>query len=97
MSSRRFLLNSEDCELLLEFEQSGTIAKVATRINKDPSGVSRQLNKIASIYPAIEKRQGRWVLTETGRRLNSYTRDSIEMQKQLIQQEFILRLSLIHI
>ena len=79
MKNRRFLLSSEDCELLLEFELSGSIASVAQSMNKDPSGVSRQLSKISSCYPAIEKRQGRWVLTEVGKRLNNYSRDMLSL------------------
>ena len=92
MKDLRFLLSSEDCELLLEFENFGTIDKTAQALSKDPSGVSRQLSKIAGIYPAVEKRQGKWKLTAIGQRLNSHTRDSIQIQKQLIEDQFILRL-----
>lgn len=92
MFQHRFLLSSEECELLLAFESCATIEKTARTIGKDPSGVSRQLSKIASCYPAIEKRQGKWVLTSIGKRLNSLTRDNILIQKQLIDDQVVLRI-----
>jgi DNA-binding transcriptional LysR family regulator len=92
MKRNRFLLSSEDCELLLEFETCQTIEKTAEAIAKDPSGVSRQLAGIAKKYPALEKRGGRWILTSVGKRLNSQTRDSIQYQNQLAQVDSVVRI-----
>jgi len=92
MRFNQFILSSEDCELLLELEKSGTIEKTAKAVAKDPSGISRQLNRIAGLYPAIEKRQGKWIVTNIGKRLNNYTRDAIQIQKQLIKNLAVLRI-----
>lgn len=92
MKQNRFLLTSDECELLLELEKAQTIEKTAKAVGKDSSGVSRQLSKIAQKYPAIEKRAGKWVLTEVGKRLNSISRDTIQIQQQLAEEQTILRI-----
>ncbi len=92
MQKNRFPLSSSDCELLLELEEALTIEATAQAFRKDASGVSRQLARISEKYPAIEKRNGRWVLTEIGRRLNSQTRDSIRVQTQLAELQSVLRI-----
>lgn len=92
MGINRFPLTSDDCELLLEFENSGSIEKTAYAVFKDASGVSRQFAKIMEKYPALEKRAGRWVLTEIGKRLNSCTRDAIQIQQQLMSMQPVLRI-----
>lgn len=92
MNENRFLLTSDECELLLELENSQTIERTAKAMAKDPSGVSRQFSKIAKKYPAIEKRAGKWVLTEVGKRLNSISRNTIEIQKQLAEEQAVLRI-----
>jgi DNA-binding transcriptional LysR family regulator len=92
MRFNRFLLSSDECELLLEFETHQTIERTATAMAKDPSGVSRALALISRKYPALEKRNGRWVLTHTGKRLNSLTRNSIQIQKRLAEDQAVLRI-----
>jgi DNA-binding transcriptional LysR family regulator len=92
MPKNRFPLSSSDCELLLELEESQTIEKTAQAFGKDPSGVSRQLARICEKYPAIEKTNGRWLLTKIGKKLNAQTRDAIQAQTQLAELQSILRI-----
>ncbi len=92
MRPNRFLLSSDDCELLLELENCGTIEKTAEAMAKDPSGISRQLAGIARKYPALEKQGGRWRLTSTGKMLNGMTRISIQTQQQMADQQSVLRI-----
>ena len=87
-----FILTSEESELLLHFEERGTIEKTAKALNKDASGVSRMLSGVARKYPAIEKRGGKWFLTETGKKLNDITRNSIQLQRSLLLKQEHLRL-----
>lgn len=85
MKAQRFLLSSEENELLLAFERMGNIEGTARLLGKDASGVSRQLSLVAKKCPALEKRGGRWVLTEAGKAFNSLARTMIQTQQKLLE------------
>lgn len=89
---KHFILSSDECETLLAFETSQSLEKLAAEVGRDPSVVSRTLTKIAAKIPAVEKKMGRWVLTEMGRTLNSQTRDSIQFQQTLFERQQTLRI-----
>ncbi|MEM7647456.1 MAG: substrate-binding domain-containing protein [Pseudomonadota bacterium] len=88
----RMLLNSDDSELLIAFEMGKTVEKTAQIIGKDPSGVSRQLTRVSKLCAAVEKRDGKWALTETGRELAAATKEFIRTQNQLSQQKSVLKI-----
>jgi len=70
----RFPLTSDQLELLLAFEASAGLAELATAMRRDPSVVSRNLQRLAEDAPVIAKQSGRWVMTEAGRSINETTR-----------------------
>ena len=92
MKSLSFPLSSDECELLVAFETSPSLDKLAESMGRDISNISRALNRIAGKLPVIEKQAGRWVLTEKGRQLNLHTRDSIQFQQSLFQKQSLLRI-----
>lgn len=88
----KFLLSSEEAELLLQLEELQSLQAVAKRVARDHSIVARTLKKIAERVPAVEKKAGRWTLTEMGKRLNEITRESINHQLAAVQAQSSLRL-----
>lgn len=88
----RFLLSSADCELLLEFEKSDSLLEVAQKVGRDHSAVSRIVKRIADVYPVFEKRAGKWVLTDIGRRVNQATRAAMEAQSHTLKAVSALRI-----
>lgn len=92
MSRVGFILNSEECELLIAFETTNTLEDLARALGRDISNVSRSLSRIAAKIPVIEKNGRRWVLTQQGRSLIQHSRDSIEYQRSLFQKQSRLRI-----
>ena len=88
----QFPLTSEECELLLEFETVPSLTEVAKRVGRDHSVVARALKRIGERYPVVEKRAGRWILTEMGRKLNDCTRASLARQSSVLSSQAALRI-----
>ncbi len=86
MKRDRFLLDSDQLELLVAFEDSKGLNQLAELMAKDPSVVSRGLQKIAEAYPVLIKVRGRWELTPIGRQLNLITREVLNQQRDLLGQ-----------
>jgi len=81
-----FGLSSKQCQLLLVFEQSETLASLAERFERDISVICRQMKKIAEMAPVLEKKRGIWKLTQTGRDLNQWTREAIASQNRILMK-----------
>ena len=84
MNRDRFLLDSDQLELLLSFEESKGLSQLAEVMAKDPSVISRGLQRIAEAYPVLIKNRGRWELTPLGRELNAVTKEALLQQKNLL-------------
>jgi DNA-binding transcriptional LysR family regulator len=76
-----FQLSSDDCEILLAFEDAGSLQVLSEKMLKDISVLSRSLKNISLKAPVLEKLSGRWVLTRQGAELNKWTRDAIYSQQ----------------
>lgn len=87
----RFPLNSEQCELLVAFEQAGSLPELSKLVHKDPSALSRNLTALAE-SGVLEKRGNRWVLTPLGRQINAWTRAVASTQKKILSQQGALKL-----
>lgn len=70
MTRPRFLLASDQLELLLAFAAAPSLAALAEVMAKDASVISRQLTRLADTAPVIEKVNGRWTLTPLGEVIN---------------------------
>ena len=88
-----FGLDSEHCELLAAFESVGSLTELAALRGRDLSVISRQMQKVAEIAPVLEKRHGRWILSELGRQLAQWTRDAAMRQRQILREETVLRIA----
>lgn len=84
MKRLKFTLNSDQLELLLAFEQAKGLGQLAELMAKDPSVVSRNLQRIAEDFPVLIKVKGRWEITPLGLQINQQTRSYLEGQKKLI-------------
>lgn len=84
MKPLRFLIHSEQLELLLAFEERKGLANLAETMGRDPSVVSRGLQRLAEEFPVLEKVKGKWELTPLGRRVNDSTRAFLSEQMSLI-------------
>lgn len=84
MNRLKFTLNSDQLELLLAFENAKGLGHLAELMAKDPSVVSRNLQRIAEDYPVLIKIKGRWEITPLGVQINQQTRSYLEDQEKLI-------------
>lgn len=83
MSRLKFALSSDQLELLLAFENSQGLGHLAELMARDPSVVSRNLQRIAEDYPVLKKVKGRWEITPLGIQINQKTRIFLEDQGKL--------------
>lgn len=97
MNRAQFLLSSDQLELLLAFEESEGLGKLAETMHRDPSVISRSLQRIAEEYPVLIKIRGRWELTPLGRQTNELTKKFIVAQRQLLPVEQFKRLEKINL
>lgn len=70
MKRDKFPISSDQMELLLAFETAGSLEKLANLMAKDPSVVSRNLQRLAGELPVLSKAGGRWRISPLGRQLN---------------------------
>jgi nicotinamidase-related amidase len=74
----RYPLTNEQLELLLVFEAAdGSLSRLAEAVRRDPSVVSRNLQRLAEDAPVLAKRGTKWHITALGQRLNDLTRRHI--------------------
>lgn len=87
MDRLRFCLSSDQLELLLAFEEAQGLGQLAENMARDPSVVSRNLQRMAEDYPVLEKIKGRWQLTALGFRTNEMTRAYLQEHRGLLIQK----------
>jgi nicotinamidase-related amidase len=87
MRRARFALDTAQLELLLAFEHADSLQQLADTMVKDPSVISRNLQRIAEAYPVIIKVRGRWQLTALGQLINARTREFLAVLQPLLHQE----------
>jgi nicotinamidase-related amidase len=87
MARRTFPLSSDQLELLLSFGESSGLAALAESMGRDPSVVSRGLQRIAEDYSVLVKVKGRWELTPLGYQVNAATKDSIAIYQKLLAKK----------
>jgi DNA-binding transcriptional LysR family regulator len=83
----RFPLTSQECEILLEFEQNSSLAELSKALGKDISVVSRNLKSIAEHSDVLEKKNGRWSISDKGIALNQWTREALFSQRLVLSRQ----------
>lgn len=91
MNRPQFSLSSDQLELLVAFEESEGLGRLAEAMGRDPSVVSRSLQRLAEEFPVLIKVKGRWELTPLGRQTNELTKRFISAQRQLLPVEKMKR------
>jgi nicotinamidase-related amidase len=87
MGRHKFPLSSDQLELLLAFGECTGLAALSESMCRDPSVVSRGLQKIAEDYPVLAKIKGRWELTPLGYQINIATKSAITNYHKLLSAE----------
>jgi nicotinamidase-related amidase len=80
----KFIFDSDQLELLLAFENAKGLSHLAELMARDPSVISRNLQKIAEEYPVLKKVKGRWEITPLGVQINQQTQAYLEHQIKLV-------------
>lgn len=88
----KFPLSSDDCELLLEFEQYPSLQDLCLRMGRDHSIISRALKRLSEKFPVVEKNSGKWVLTDLGRKVNESSRSALANQVTTLNEQTALRI-----
>lgn len=88
-----FALDTDEALLLLEFEKCESITQVAKTFKRDPSVISRSLKKLAEKIAVLEKSQGKWIITELGKKFNSWTTEAILSQRNILNQRVTLKIA----
>lgn len=84
MTRLSFRLTSDQLELLLAFESTQGLAALAETMAKDPSVISRNLQKIAEEYPVLKKVRRRWELTPLGTQVNEETKTYLTKHTEML-------------
>jgi nicotinamidase-related amidase len=83
MSIPKFPLSSDQLRLLLAFEDNKGLAHLSETIGRDPSVISRGLQRLVEEFPVLVKVKGRWEITPLGKKVNELTREFIKEQNSL--------------
>lgn len=87
----KYLVSSDDCMVLLALRDSRSLREAAKSLACDPGGLLRKVQRIADELDLVQKRQGKWTLTERGEALVAWTMESILSQRQLLEGESVVR------
>lgn len=69
LGESRFPYSRFEIDILLSFLEEDTIAKVAQRLHKDSTVVTRQIQNMTAVQPLFEKQGRKWQLSPFGRRV----------------------------
>lgn len=89
MNKLKFQFSSEQLELLIAFEMTGSLSELSSFVHKDASVVSRNLQRISEIAPVLVKKNRRWELTDLGRSLNFESKKFILFIDEKLEKEKI--------
>lgn len=82
----KFPISSEHCLVLAALAELDSAQSVASYLNKDPSVISRTLNKIKATTELLDKINGKWKITPTGMEIVHWTKATLTEQKRILKQ-----------
>lgn len=88
-----FIISPEDCLILRAFKEASSLREAAKLLNCDPAGLQRKTQRISEEHGLLQKREGRWGLTESGLALVGWVEESITAQKKVVQGNSSIRLA----
>ncbi len=84
MNPAKFPLSTDQLEILIAFESSLGLSQLAEELGKDPSVISRNLQRIAEDFSVLQKVKGRWVLTPLGHQIVVEGKKFLQVQHDLL-------------
>lgn len=87
----KFLVDPEDGRAVVAIHEATSLREAARMLNCDPAGLHRRVRRLAE-QNLLHKVQGQWALTERGRALMAWTRDSMISQRRFLNKKQIVRI-----
>lgn len=87
-----FPFQTSDLRLLTLLGEELSVKKVARRLGRDETTVTRQLNQLAQRYPVLQKNNGMWFLTPFGLEVAKFGRKMLEEQRLLVSLPKVIRI-----
>lgn len=87
-----FPFNNEELRLLSLLSEELTVKKVAERLKRDQTTVTRQLNQLAQKYPVLQKNEGMWKLSPFGQEVAKFSRKMLNEQRLLVDLPRTIRI-----
>ncbi len=88
-----FIISPEDCLILRAFKDASSLRDAAKVLNCDPAGLLRKVQRISEDHGFLQKMNGRWTLTSSGKSMAAWVEESIATQKKLLMGNSTLRIS----
>lgn len=89
----QFIISPDDCLILKAFKEAHSLREAAQVLNCDPAGLLRKVQRISDEHGHLQKINGRWALTSSGKILVAWVEESMEAQKKLLLGKSSLRIS----
>lgn len=87
-----FPFQTSDLRLLTLLGEELSVKKVAQRLGRDETTVTRQLNQLAQKYPVLQKNNGMWLLTPFGLEVAKFGRKMMDEQRMLVSLPKVIRI-----
>lgn len=87
-----FPFHNEELRLLLLLSDELSVKKVAERVRRDQTTVTRQLNQLSQKFPVLQKNEGMWKLTPFGQEVAKYGRKMLNDQRLLVNLPSFIRI-----
>lgn len=91
MKSNQSVLTTGEAELLVQFELHPSLERLSKSVGRDITVLSKVFKAISQKADVLTKLNGRWKLSEAGKRMNQITRDYISSQHSILGGRRILR------
>lgn len=88
-----FIVSPEDCLILRAFKDANSLREAAKVLNCDPAGLLRKVQRISEDHGFLQKMNGRWTLTSSGKSMAAWVEESIATQKKILMGNSSLRIS----
>lgn len=87
-----FPFQTSDLRLLTLLGEELSVKKVAQRLGRDETTVTRQLNQLAQRFPVLQKNNGMWLLTPFGLEVAKFGRKMMDEQRLLVSLPKVIRI-----
>ncbi len=89
----QYAVSSDDCLVLLAIRNSNSLREAARRLDCDPGGLLRKVQRLAGHHDVLQKSRGKWLLTDKGLGLVAWTQETIQSQKKILLEKSVVRIA----